>query len=190
MRDWNAKEAVKAELQPGEIINWTGKPTFLPMLKSKALVLLIGASIVAVAINGYLQDTATNTSSTALSHLAILVVISIAVIGRPLWEVLATSRTIYAVTNQRILIAIDLLSRRVLFFGPADINALEMSEEKDGSGSIVFRQDIKKMVDGDIVTEHAFIGIADVARATAEIEKLRLTASPAAPADSSSQLVH
>ncbi len=178
---WNIADAIEAELQSGEIVRWTGKPTFIPMLARQFIPLMIGFAFVGIGVQPvipvaqsiWLGESAKDIWPALLSCL--FVILGFASIAKAFLDAIATSRTAYAVTNRRVLIVCHLFHKRVLAFGPNGINAVETSENFDGSGTVVFRREISRDAEGDATIKLAFVGIADVATAAREIEKLRFS---------------
>lgn len=179
-RPWNVETTIKAELQPGEMVRWMGKPTFLPMLTSKFMQIVFGAIFAAVGVQQaipsarslWLGQTTKDLVPALIS--AVFIIFGLWSVATACWEALATWRTAYAVTNRRVLIVRRLFRKRVLAFAPAGINAVETRENFDGSGTVVFRREIVRGGEGDAEVKLAFVGISDVGNAAREIEKLRL----------------
>ena len=63
--------------------------------------------------------------------------VGFAVILAPLWAYLAGAKTVYAVTNRRVMLVSGSKNRAVKSFTPADIASVEHRERPDGSGDIV-----------------------------------------------------
>jgi hypothetical protein len=63
--------------------------------------------------------------------------IGLGIVLAPLWAFLKGSSTVYAVTNQRIMIITGTTNRSVKSYTPADIVSVEHRERPDGSGDIV-----------------------------------------------------
>lgn len=59
----------------------------------------------------------------------------------PWWWPNVTRLTIYAISDQRLLIIRTWPSRRVTSYGPDDIDVVERKEGKDGSGDLIFRRE-------------------------------------------------
>jgi hypothetical protein len=62
--------------------------------------------------------------------------VGLGVILAPLWAFLKAGSTVYAVTNQRVMIITGDSSRSVKSYTPADIVSVEHRERPDGSGDI------------------------------------------------------
>lgn len=156
-----------------------GKPTFIPMLTSNLVKLAFGAAAVVIGgqpvipvVRSLWHGEVTNDVWPAL-FCCIFVIFGFASIIAIFLDAIATSRTAYAVTDRRILVISQLIRKRVQTFGPIGINSVETRENFNGSGTVVFRREILRDAEGDSTVKSAFIGIADVAGAAREIEKLR-----------------
>src|SRR4029077_15515732 len=65
------------------------------------------------------------------------VVIGLGIVLAPLWAYLKGRSTVYAVTNQRVLVITGNGTRSVKSYTPADIVSVEHRERPDGSGDVV-----------------------------------------------------
>ena len=59
----------------------------------------------------------------------------------PWWWPFVTRYTVYAISDQRLLIIQAWPRRRVTSYGPEDIDVVERQERKDGSGDLIFRRE-------------------------------------------------
>lgn len=91
----------------------------------------------------------------------------------PWWWPSVTRHTIYAISDQRLLIIQSWPRRRVTSYGPDDIDVIERQERKDGSGDLIFRREEHRKLRHHHdpqgkrrVGERAigFFGVADVRR--------------------------
>lgn len=64
--------------------------------------------------------------------------IGVAALFSPLWFYVEAKRTVYGLTNKRVLIVRVGRSRKVQTFGPDDIGDVERIERPDGSGDLSF----------------------------------------------------
>lgn len=67
--------------------------------------------------------------------------VAIALSLLPWWWPSVTRHTIYAISDQRLLIIQTWPRRRVTSYGPDDIDVVERQERKDGSGDLIFRRE-------------------------------------------------
>jgi hypothetical protein len=63
--------------------------------------------------------------------------VGLGIVLAPLWAFLKAGSTVYAVTNQRVMIITGSSNRAVKSFTPADILGVEHRERPDGSGDIL-----------------------------------------------------
>jgi hypothetical protein len=65
--------------------------------------------------------------------------VGLGIVLAPLWAFLKGGSTVYAVTNQRVMIITGGSTRSVKSITPADIASVEHRERPDGSGDIVIQ---------------------------------------------------
>ncbi|PZM15866.1 hypothetical protein CPY51_05685 [Rhizobium tubonense] len=182
---WNPAMAINAELQPGEAVRWSGRPTFFPMLLTHLMSIVFGIVFAAFGAGPVIPVAKALIAGESPEGIwpalfsSVFFVIGCLIIGKALADTVATRWTAYAVTNRRVLIVSNLIRKRVLSFGPSAINAVDVTESSGGSGTVVFRHEITKSSDGDSTLKMAFVGIEDVGNAAREIEQLRLSGQPA-----------
>ena len=68
-------------------------------------------------------------------------VAAIALALLPWWWPSITRHTVYAISDQRLLIIQNWPRRRVTSYGPEEIDVIERRERKDGSGDLIFRHE-------------------------------------------------
>lgn len=178
---WDPVRAIEGELQPGEVVRWAGRPSFLPVLRSETLTIFIGLVFAAIPIVGASDGWIVWIESGlepkdeifGLAVYSLLSIFGLAFAASGLLEVFGVWRTVYAVTNKRILVVKTFLWRRVLAITPGGVNAVEWRENNDGSGSFTFRREVQDHGDGKSTTTFGFIGTQDLRGAVREIEKLR-----------------
>lgn len=166
-RDWDPDRTVKAELQPGEIVRWMGQPSFFPMLWSQIVPIVVGLSFLGfLAMMGIGPQAGVG----SLLFMSVFVLIGLGAVGGGLLEAFGVWRTVYAVTNRRVLIIKCFMRHRVLAIAPGGMNAYEWHENADGSGSITVRREDST---GESTTKMGFVGTRDIRGAIREVEKLR-----------------
>lgn len=181
----DARNIVLSELQPGEVLRWSGQPTALAMLLSNAMN--IGFGIVFAIVGGtplgpFLLDGSRPDSIPLALFSSLFVFVGIGVAGKAIMEAIAAPWTGYAITDRRVLIVSKLFRKRVLTFGPNAINAIEFRENLLGWGNVVFRQEVQDTSDGKTMLRLAFVGIEDTVTAMRELQSLRDRTSPTARA--------
>jgi hypothetical protein len=149
MNPGDAQLRAQSELQSGESLYWTGTAD-----PARAAMSALPASIFGIPFAGFAlfwitqAYHATNTMSKS-SHNAFtdgfrvfplfglpFLFIGLGVILAPLWAYLTGRNTVYAVTNQRVMVITGGSSRSVKSYTPADIVNVEHRERPDGSGDI------------------------------------------------------
>src|SRR6266403_2153656 len=142
--------SAQSELQSGESLYWTGTAD-----PARAALSVLPAAIFGIPFAGFAlfwMNTAfhaTNSMHKAsndaftksftifpLFGLPFLL-IGLGIVLTPLWAYLKGRSTVYAVTNQRVMVITGGNSRSVKSYTPADILGVEHRERPDGSGDIV-----------------------------------------------------
>ena len=152
MNPGDAQLRAQSELQSGESLVWTGTAD-----PSRAFITSLPAMIFGIPFAGFAlfwisqayhaTSTITRSSSNAfVKGFSVFPVFGIPflligafVILTPLWNYLKAGSTVYAVTNQRIMVITGTNSRSVKSYTPADIASVEHRERPDGSGDIVIQ---------------------------------------------------
>ncbi|HVH72051.1 MAG TPA: hypothetical protein VNB49_13185 [Candidatus Dormibacteraeota bacterium] len=146
----DAQSRAQSELQSGESLYWTGCAN-----PGRAALSALPASIFGIPFAGFAlfwittAYRATNAASSS-THNAFtngfrvfplfgvpFLLMGLAIVLAPLWAFLRSGSTVYAVTNQRVMVISGSTSRSVKSYTPADILSVEHRERPDGSGDIV-----------------------------------------------------
>jgi hypothetical protein len=150
MNPGDAQLRAQSELQSGESLYWTGTADPVRAALSALPAAIFGIPFASFALfwisQAYHATSAMSKSSNnaftsgfrvfPLFGLPFLIV-GLGIILAPLWAFLKGSSTVYAVTNQRVMIIAGTRSRSVKSYTPADILGVEHRERPDGSGDIV-----------------------------------------------------
>jgi Bacterial PH domain len=150
MNPGDAQLRAQSELQSGESLYWTGTADPVRAALSALPAAIFGIPFASFALfwisQAYHATSAMSKSSNnaftsgfrvfPLFGLPFLIV-GLGIILAPLWAFLKGSGTVYAVTNQRVMIIAGTRSRSVKSYTPADILGVEHRERPDGSGDIV-----------------------------------------------------
>jgi hypothetical protein len=149
MNPGDAQLRAQSELQSGESLNWAGTAD-----PGRAALAALPATLVGLPFAGFALYWM-NTAYQASSHISKrpdafakgfsvfpifglpFLLIGLSMLLAPLWAYLKGRSTVYAVTNQRILVISGGGSRSVKSYVPADIVAVEHRERPDGSGDIM-----------------------------------------------------
>ena len=165
---------VEREMRAAERPLWVGYP--IPgkfAIKTGMRALLFGIPWTAFCVVWELQ--AIRSGSIFMSLWGIpFIVIGFSMLASPLVQYWMAHRTIYVVSNQRLLILDGLLRPSVKSFFPSDIGHLRVDEAKDGSGSIIFSEKRTQDAEGGWNVEKiGFIAIAKVRDAEGHIAALK-----------------
>lgn len=167
---------LKAELEPDEEALWVGKPD--PKRAAIQCLGICGLGVVLLAfmasfIEGWYSFPHKDVSGLGglfgmngiLSSLFFVpfVLIPMGMLLSPLWAYLHSRHTLYAVTNQRIVIFQSKWPRKIQSFGKSDLTSVERRERPDGSGDLTFAQKLCKDSEGSGRTQDVkFLGIPEV----------------------------
>jgi hypothetical protein len=174
--DLELKHLVAPELDAGETILWIDKPSPLRMAaKPKGCFLFAlvctGAVVYFSVLNrtdfsGGAGGSAEPRGFSFVSLIPILifgVLVALTNLLFPLLEYLKARRTVYSITNKRILVLETGRSRKVQSYSRDDIGDIARAEHRDGSGDLTFAKKVHNDSDGDRRTEEIkLVGIPEV----------------------------
>lgn len=137
---FEADRELRAELQAGERLLWSGKP--------RAGVRLVAADTVMIPFSLLWGGFALYWEYTVIDQGAPLLFALFGVpfvllglhliVGRFLWDAYRRSRTYYGLTNRRILVLSAARTRRLRSLGLGSLPEVNLSERGDGSGTVWF----------------------------------------------------
>jgi Bacterial PH domain len=145
----DAQLRAQSELQSGETLYWTGTAN-----PARAALAALPAALFGIPFAGFalFWITQADHASSAMSHTqnafakgfsvfplfgVPFLLVGLGVTLTPLWAFLTGRSTVYAVTNQRVMVISGGTNRSVKSYTPADIVSVEHRERPDGSGDIV-----------------------------------------------------
>ena len=134
-------DEVVREMRAGEKTQWVGYPIPTKFaIKEGTTTFLFGIPWTAFVL--FWEYNAIKSGPLIMQLWGIpFVVIGLYLLTSPLWEFWRARRTIYVVTNQRLLILNGLLRPSRRSFAPADIGSLEVDVGYNGVGSIIFSRE-------------------------------------------------
>jgi hypothetical protein len=137
----NIPDEVERELRAGEKTQWIGHPIPAKFaIKEGTPIFLFGIPWTAFVV--FWESMAIKSGSLFMPLWGVpFVVVGLYMLTSPLWEYLRAQRTIYVVSNQRLLILSGLLRRSRRSFAPPDIGSVEVDTDHDGVGSIFFSRE-------------------------------------------------
>ena len=193
MNPGDAQLRAQSELQSNESLCWTGTAD-----PGRAALSALPASIFGIPFAGFALFWITQafhaTSAMSKSNNAFakgfsvfplfgvpFLLIGLAIILAPLWAFLKGGNTVYAVTNQRVMIITGSGNRSVKSYTPADIVSVEHRERPDGSGDILIVTNAITRSNNNLVSpvKVALFGVQNVKQVAQQVITLH-TQRPAA----------
>lgn len=178
---WPTKEAQR-HLSPGEKLIWAERAGLRPPEQERPQYFWVGILLLAgfVFSLGGIRDAVCGDDLGAfllIFPVAVLAVVGIALVSLPIIAYRRDRWTVYAITDERLLIIQRSPRNRVFSYEPEQLGVLERHERTNGSGDIVFRQEHHFHSRGQpYIHRVGFFGIPDVRRIEGEIRKLKKTA--------------
>lgn len=149
MNPGDAQLRAQSELQSGESLYWTGTADPRRAALSALPASIFGIPFAGFALFWITQAYHATSAMSRSSHNAFasgfqvfplfglpFLLIGLGIILAPLWAFLKGGNTVYAVTNQRVMIITGTSNRSVKSLTPADIVSVDHRERPDGSGDI------------------------------------------------------
>lgn len=151
------REKVQQLLSPDEELLWCGKP-ILSFFNPGTFICVLGGGIFA-AIPVYIFFTTKSMPTDGVIFLLFIFLMSLFfMLGIPLLILLDQRRSLYAITGSR---AIVISSRDTRSYPLKPYMAQRVQLRGDGSGSIVFEQEVVRTHKNSQTIEHGFINIPD-----------------------------
>jgi Bacterial PH domain len=193
MNPGDAQLRAQSELQSGESLYWTGTAD-----PRRVALTALPASIFGIPFAGFaffwIAQAYHATSAMSKSNNAFakgfavfpifgvpFLLVGLGIILAPLWAFLKGGNTVYAVTNQRVMIITGGGNRSVKSYTPADIVSVEHRERPDGSGDILIVTNAITRSNNNLVSpvKVALCGIPNVKQVVQQVITLH-TQRPAA----------
>ena len=169
-----AQQTISRELNSGETILWTGNPDPVRSMQSTLPTFIFGIVWTGGIINFIMgwhsgqQDISGPKGIFGMQGLLSdlffvpFILAAIALLLNPLVTYYTALKTIYAITNQRVLIISSKRNSKVSTYLAASINMLERTDHANGTGTVTFNRASYRDSDGDSRSDDAkFIGIPD-----------------------------
>ena len=190
-----ARAAVERELASGEHLIWFDRPRPWALARRDLPKSLFGIPFTAFAIfwvSAAYFGTSHAKESGPFEFFPLFgvpfIAVGLGLLLSPLWSVLKARSTIYAITDERLMIIEGLRIRRVTSYTSADIQQIERTERRDGSGDVVFRRELPLGRRNSIsfgsfnATRIGFFGVADARRVETSVRQLAQGRKEAVPA--------
>ena len=160
------EEMIAPNLAPGEEPYWVGASSLRAMIQQNAFPFAFGL---------FFASTPWFARPTNVFAVIVFSLVGLVGVCRALTEIVATGRTAYAITDQRILVVRKLYRLRVKSWLPHSINVTEKKVRADGSGSVVFRLEEFNGLDASGIYKIGLYGIPEAEAAYGAL--MRLTGS-------------
>lgn len=192
----DAQMRAQSELQSGESLSWTGVAD-----PGRAALGSLPAAIFGIPFAGFalfwmsmafrathaMNKSPHNAFTSGFSVFPIFgvpfLLIGLGITLMPLWAFLTAKRTVYAVTNRRVMLITGSKSRSVQSFTPADIASVAHRERPDGSGDIVLMTNTLQRRNNNMATpmKVSLCGVPNVKQVAEQVMALHTQAqtSPA-----------
>ena len=179
----NIPDEVEREMRAGEKAQWVGYPIPTKFaIKEGMMSFLWGIPWTTFCI--FWESMAIKSGTLFMPLWGIpFIIIGLYLLTSPLWEYLRARRTVYVVSNQRLLILNGLLRPSRRSFAPPDIGSVEVDAGYDGIGSIIFSRERESDGEGGWnVKKIGFKAIPHVREAEEHIVQLKeQKMNPASP---------
>lgn len=175
MEDFTLRSRVEADLEGGERLLWTGRPASIRVISGSLGSFAMGIVWTAFTVNFVVswhsgQRDASGPGGLFGFHCILqelfflpFLAIGFGMLSSPLWMYLRARRTLYAVTDRRVLVIVCGRSRTVRSYCRGDIGNIERTERADGSGDLSFARNVAIDGSGNQRAETVrFVGVADV----------------------------
>lgn len=146
----DAQMRAQSELESGESLVWSGTADPRRAAMSAIPAALFGIPFAGFALFWMSQAFRATNAMAGHSHNSFVsgfkvfplfgipfLLVGLAIVFAPLWAYITGAKTVYAVTNRRVMLISGSKNRAVKSFTPADIASVEHRERPDGSGDIV-----------------------------------------------------
>ena len=151
MNPSDAQQRAQSELQSGESLYWTGSAD-----PARAAITALPAALFGIPFAGFAlfwitqayraSSHISNSSNSFAKGFSVFplfglpfLLVGLGVILAPMWAYLKGLNTVYAVTNQRVMVISGGSSRSVKSLTPADIVGVDYRERPDGSGDVMIQ---------------------------------------------------
>ena len=173
---------IDSELQRDERVTWSAQPLPGRLSRTAWPIVLFGIPWtafavfwVAMASRGMHGARSSDGFSLFFPLFGVpFVLVGLGMLTSPFWLRRQAGRTVYVLTNQRAII----LSRgwfgkiSVRSFAPEGLSDLRRNQYADGSGDLIFTQDLRRNNNGNSYVAVGFLGVADVKSVEEQIRAL------------------
>jgi hypothetical protein len=162
-------KTVSQELESGEKLVWSGKPDPVREMSAGFALWLFAIPWTAFALfwmwgaSGISRPSSQSTENFIFSLFGLpFVLIGFAMLSAPIWIYSKSKRTVYAITDKRVLIIEKGKSRTVYSYGSQNLGSIKRTERADGSGNLTFAQKPYESDGRTYAVDISFVGIPQV----------------------------
>ena len=159
------RKLVEAELGDGEKVLWVGEPNPLRDSVQAIPILLFGVPWTILAVN-FMWNwgwRGTGMDFAAVVFNGAFVVVGMAMLLAPAWAYSKARRSVYAITNERVLMIEGGPSKQVQSYREIGLGDIARKERADGSGDLSFAKKTTNDSDGHYQqSDIKFVGISRV----------------------------
>ena len=180
---------VEAELQPGEGVRWVEQPIPGKVARKALPTVLLALAWTAFSLfwiwgawgatcNGKVTDEARLFPLFGIPF----VLVGLGMLSSPLWVMRSAKRTVYLVSDRRALVIRGGWGGNVTVrsFEPEKLADLRREQNADGSGDLVFGQDVRVGAKGrEYTVDYGFLAVPNVREAEEYVRALARHAPPA-----------
>lgn len=173
---------VESELESGERVTWVEQPIPGRLMRAALPIVLFAVPWTAFSvfwIAGASAATARSADAGVFRAFPLFglpfVLLGLGMLASPFWVRRSAKRTAYVLTDRRAIVLSGGWggSVTVRSFAPAQLTDLRRTQRSDGSGDLVFKQDVSRGSRGDLrSTNVGFLAIADVKGAEERVRAL------------------
>lgn len=175
----NNQQRLQNELKAGESVVWVGQPDPGLYMRGgyKVWLFFIPWTAFSLFWIAGAADFKVPTFDSAWSLFPLFglpfLLVGIGGLSSPFWMRRKAHSIVYAVTNRRVIIMEGIRSVTVKSYSPGDIDGVERTQHKDGSGDLILSTELYRDSDGDQQRRRrGFFAIADVRNVEAVVEGL------------------
>ncbi|MDP6814583.1 MAG: hypothetical protein QF582_15315 [Alphaproteobacteria bacterium] len=168
---------VSPQLRRGERAVWVERPAPMARAFSRIALFLFGIPFFGFAV--FWTGMAAQSGQVFFPLFGIpFMLVGAGLLLSPIWSyVEARNWLVYAITDQRLLIIRTFPRHKIESWEPADISKLERTAKPDGSGTILFADEVRQGRRGSYTVPRGFYGVPDAKRVEEAILELRNSAA-------------
>ena len=164
MDEFQLRNVAESELRPGEKVLWVARASPIRLALPYLVILGFGVPWTASSI-GFMITWHKN-SGLGVGDILFqgsFVAVGLGMMAAPIWAYIRGRKTMYALTDRRILMIVAGNTKKVNSYDETQIGNIERVERADGSGDLTFAKEFQKDSEGsNRSTDVKFVGIPDV----------------------------